>query len=265
MVKNSGGGNKTKKQARKNVAPVDESSIKARFSTDPDEIYACCAKLLGNGTCRVMCIDGKERHCIIRNKFRGRGRRGNVLNTGTWCLVGRRDFEKIQEGKLEKTDLLEVYGDIEKKLIIQKEVGLKDKWKIFTSIGGMVTETKEDDVVNFNQGYKSTPNKKVVEPVVYIPDSEFNSDFEEDEDTISTSGAGTGTSGAGASASGAGTSTSASGAGTSASGAGTGASGSGSGASDSEDTEYENEDVANNYSYSYSATTKADEINIDDI
>lgn len=145
MVKNTQGGNKAKKQARKSSRPMDPSMIKARFSDHPDEVYACCSKLLGNGTCAVMCIDGIERLCIIRNKFRGRGKRGNVLTPGVWCLVGRRDFEKPKEGKLEKTDLLEVYGEVEKKLIIQKEIALKDKWKLFNNLGGGLSGAGNDD------------------------------------------------------------------------------------------------------------------------
>lgn len=171
MVKNTKGGNKAKKQARKSSQPVDPSSVKARYSTDPDEVYACCSKLLGNGTCSVMCVDGIERLCIIRNKFRGRGKRGNVLAPGTWCLVGRRDFERPKEGKLEKTDLLEVYGDIEKKLIIQKEVGLKDKWKLFNSIsGGAISNVGDEE------------EDSMFQQSLNMPESEEESEEEDEED-----------------------------------------------------------------------------------
>jgi hypothetical protein len=64
-----------------------------------------------------MCKDGKKRLCIIRGKFRGRGKRDNTLSNGKWVLVGGRDFEaeKTGEGKnLEKCDLLEVYSDLDK-------------------------------------------------------------------------------------------------------------------------------------------------------
>ena len=44
-----------------------------------------------------------------------------------WLVRGR--FETSIEGKLDKTDLLEVYSDIEKKKVMEKEVHLKDKWK----------------------------------------------------------------------------------------------------------------------------------------
>jgi len=150
MVKNTKGGNKAKKHARKSGFTESSATVKTRLATHEDELYACCSKLLGNGMCLVTCIDGKERICIIRNKFRGRGKRGNVITRGTWCLVGRRDFEKPKEDKLEKTDLLEVYNELEKKNIIQKETSLKNKWTLFTSLNSVINETQDDDdVVNF--------------------------------------------------------------------------------------------------------------------
>ena len=167
MVKNTKGGNKAKKHARKNNS--DDHQGKTRFSTDPDEVYACCSKLLGNGMCRVMCIDGVERLCIIRNKFRGRGRRGNVLQMGTWCLVGRRSFENAKDNKLEKTDLLEVYGEVEKKQIMQKEIQHKDKWKLFANMGTQFTNSVHDeDLISFHRD-------------VEMPE-EDESNSEEDED-----------------------------------------------------------------------------------
>lgn len=143
MVKNTKGGNKAKKQGRKFAEPRDPNQIKARFVEDEDELYACCTKQLGNGMCRVICIDGVERLCIIRKKFKGRGRRDNTLTMGTWCIVGKRSFETSVEGKLDKTDLLEVYSDIEKKKVIEKEVHLKDKWKLFTGYESRTTEEVE--------------------------------------------------------------------------------------------------------------------------
>ena len=156
MVKNTRGGNKAKKQGRKFAQP-DPSQIKARYSTDPDEMYACCTKPLGNGMVRVMCIDGVERICIIRKKFKGRGRRDNMLNVGTWCLVGRRTFETSIEGKLDKTDLLEVYSDIEKKKVMEKEVHLKEKWKQFTVFESKTIDN--DDAVEFQSNtYPDLPD-----------------------------------------------------------------------------------------------------------
>lgn len=170
MVKNTKGGNKAKKQARK--SGHTDSTTKARLSQDDDEIYACCSKLLGNGRCIVLCIDGKERICIIRNKFRGKGKRGNILSAGIWCLVGRRDFEIAKENKLENTDLLEVYGEAEKKYIIQKEIALKDKWKNFNNLGDGFNVKNEDDDFMFQRNLELPPD-------TIDEDSESNDDRED--------------------------------------------------------------------------------------
>ena len=173
MVKNTKGGNRTKKQARKNNHVQDPSMVKTRYSEDPDEIYACCSKLLGNGKCLVMCVDGNERLCIIRNKFRGRGRRGNVLEMGTWCLVGLRCFENAKQDKLEKTDLLEVYGEIEKKQIMQKEIQHKDKWKLFANMGTPLPNTEHDeDVISFHRNVEMPPSEESESEEEQIEESE---------------------------------------------------------------------------------------------
>jgi initiation factor 1A len=117
MVKNTKGGSGHKSQARKHETSGKQSSFKTRFSEDEYEYYAQVVAMLGNGMCHVMCKDGKKRLCIIRGKFRGRGKRDNNLSNGKWVLVGGRDFEaeKSGEGKnLEKCDLLEVYSDLDK-------------------------------------------------------------------------------------------------------------------------------------------------------
>lgn len=146
MVKNQKGGNKTKKQARK-FTQSNSHFAKTRFSQDPAEIYSCCVKLLGNGMCQVNCIDGQDRLCIIRKKFRGRGKRDNTIASGTWLLVGIRDFEKPAPGKLEKCDLLEVYNNHDKIQIKQKETRYQDAWNSFESKDN---ETSLSQNVNIN-------------------------------------------------------------------------------------------------------------------
>ena len=140
MVKNSIGGNKAKRQGRKFVGTV---SSKLRVSMEDGEIYAVVTKLLGNAMIDVLCIDGTQRICIIRNKFRGRGKRDNCVAIGTWLLIGKRDWEIVDGNKKEKCDLLEVYtlNDVEQ---LKK---LPNNWKVLTS----VTEKEEpqDDTVLF--------------------------------------------------------------------------------------------------------------------
>jgi translation initiation factor IF-1 len=80
------------------------------------EVYACVTGLLGGTNCAVKCVDGQERLCIIRGKFRGgRGKRGNMLCQGTWVLVGAREWsEGASDKEARKCDLLEVYNDVDK-------------------------------------------------------------------------------------------------------------------------------------------------------
>ena len=117
MVKNFGG-NKSKKQGRKFVGDP-KASKELRVPENEFEIIASVTKDYGNGRCLTICIDGKERICIIRNKFRGRGKKDNLVKIGTWVLIGKRDWETIREDKHENCDLLVVYRDDEKKKLMQ--------------------------------------------------------------------------------------------------------------------------------------------------
>lgn len=140
MPRNKFGGNRAKKMGNKHT---DQSiNRKTRYSKDKNEIYACCSKIYGGGQINVKCIDGKERLCFIRNKFRGRGKRGNTVDIGTWILVGRRDFETTNK-KLEKCDLLEVYSEYDKKNLEQNETSVN--WQQFKYIG-QVEEIVEDNL-----------------------------------------------------------------------------------------------------------------------
>ena len=108
MVKNTGG-NKSKKMGRKFLtAPVDK---KLRLSQEEAEIYAVVTKNLGNGMFYANDPDGRELLCIMRRKFKGRGKRDNTVSPGGWVLVGQREFECCAKPK---HDLLEVYREHEK-------------------------------------------------------------------------------------------------------------------------------------------------------
>ena len=107
MVKNTGG-NKSKRQGRKYVNAPQQRSV--RYIKEEGEVYAIVTKLFGGSNCEVMCMDGKVRICVIRNKFRGRDKRDNTISPNVWVLVGIRDWE-ARIGKPQKCDLLEVYSD----------------------------------------------------------------------------------------------------------------------------------------------------------
>lgn len=112
MVKNVSGGNKSKGFARKNFV---KSSASLRVSQDDAEIYAQVTKILGGSMCHVIDLTGRQMLCHIRGKFRGRGKRDNFIASGSWLLVGLREWEKEPSvGKLLNCDIIEVYNDTDK-------------------------------------------------------------------------------------------------------------------------------------------------------
>jgi len=142
MVKNTGG-NKAKGYARKNM--VKGSSV-LRISEDPSEIYAQAVKICGGAICRITNLEGVEMTCHIRGKFRGRGKKDNLIGPGTWLLVGLREWEKeASPGKLLNCDLIEVYSDNDKSRL-KNSVTSVDWSRFITNdtktIGS--TETSED-------------------------------------------------------------------------------------------------------------------------
>jgi initiation factor 1A len=114
MVKNSVGGNRTKRMARKNMN-VQTNDSELRLVVEEGECYAIVKKIYGNGMCDVMCNDSKNRLCIIRNKFKGKGKSHNSIDVGKWLLVGVRDWE-VRTDKTQKCDVLFVYSseDVER-------------------------------------------------------------------------------------------------------------------------------------------------------
>jgi translation initiation factor IF-1 len=105
MVKNTHGGNKSKGMARKNMVSSTEKRT-LRLSTCEHEKYAVVTKLLGNGMFYTTTSEGHELLGHIRNKFKGRSRRGNDISIGTIILAGLRDWEAPN---FKDCDLLEVY------------------------------------------------------------------------------------------------------------------------------------------------------------
>ena len=149
MVKNKFGGNRHKKMARKNIhtGPIQQ---KTRYSTCPDEIYACCNEIYGGGQIKVICLDGTEMLCFIRNKFRGRGKRDNKVSIGTWLLVGKRSFETVaKKTKLAKSDLLEVYNDYDKENLEQNVMNVN--WNRFKHVGIIDDIVKDDGMIEFTE------------------------------------------------------------------------------------------------------------------
>ena len=146
MPKNTKGGSGHKRQARKHNSG-GFNNRKTRFSEDPLEMYAVCTKLYGQGNIEVMCHDGVSRLCVIRKKFKGRGKRDNNIIVGTWLLAGKREFEVRAAGKKEKCDLLEVYRDNDKMTLQQHQSSVN--WNVLKAQAPEGTEAEDDDVFQF--------------------------------------------------------------------------------------------------------------------
>ena len=129
MVRNNKGGKKGKNVGRKHlVGGFTQKSL--RIAEEEGEIYAGVTKMLGNGRVEVKCLDNKIRQCVIRQKFRGRGKRDNTINIASWVLVGKRDWETIVDGKQETCDLLKVYTQNEVNSLLKLDIN----WSVFSSI-----------------------------------------------------------------------------------------------------------------------------------
>lgn len=90
MVKNTKGGKGAKSMARKSQNFANKN---IRFSEDPLEQYACVSKMLGNGMCQISLNDGSTLMGHIRNKFRGKQKRHNMISVNSVVLVGLREWE----------------------------------------------------------------------------------------------------------------------------------------------------------------------------
>ena len=116
------GGCNGKKVAHKHAVKSTKSGL--RISQNKSEIYGVVKRLNGN-TFDVTCIDEKERRCFIRGKFKGRGKRDNIIEVDKWVLVGLREFQQVPSelvlvnGKkeMEMCDLLEEYSSSEKETL----------------------------------------------------------------------------------------------------------------------------------------------------
>jgi len=162
MPKNTKGGSGHRGLASKDCYTA-KANAKTRISVDEYELYGQVKSMTGNGMCIVFCQDSKFRLCIIRGKFKGKGKRDNIIVAGAWVLVGLREFETEHEvgiidpstlsgkqkekNKLDKCDLLELYTERDKNYLIS-EVNLPC-WSQFTldKIGGTSNSGANDNII----------------------------------------------------------------------------------------------------------------------
>jgi initiation factor 1A len=146
MVKNQGGG-KHKHLKR------DSDGFKAKEiqkSQCPDELYCIVEKVLGNGMFHGRCEDDVLRLGHIPGKFRGFGKKDNLIVPNVWVLVGLRSYETVNPKKLPNCDLLCVYSDAEKDTLKRS---VNKNWSLFISLelkslggGGGAKMASEDNI-----------------------------------------------------------------------------------------------------------------------
>ena len=90
MVKNTTGGSGAKSSARKFSGNTHSHSIP--LPTDPDHRIAIVSKIHGPH-CDVLFHDKSSSIAHIRNKFKGRHKRFNIIKSGSFILVAIRDFQ----------------------------------------------------------------------------------------------------------------------------------------------------------------------------
>lgn len=106
MVKNTTGGTKARGLARKHQSSGGGDS-RLRLPTDALEVVACVTKMLGNGMCEIYTNKDIRLIGHIRNKFRGRQKRNNMVTVSCFVLVGLRDWEN----PIKNCDILSIYDD----------------------------------------------------------------------------------------------------------------------------------------------------------
>ncbi len=109
MPKNKGKGGKNRKRG-KNEAEDEKRELV--FKEDGQE-YAQVLRMLGNGRCEALCIDGTKRLCHIRGKMHKKV----WIASGDIILVGLRDYQDdkadvILKYQPDEARLLKAYGEL---------------------------------------------------------------------------------------------------------------------------------------------------------
>ncbi|KAK6158825.1 hypothetical protein DH2020_006139 [Rehmannia glutinosa] len=137
MPKNKGKGGKNRKRG-KNEA--DDEKRELMFKEDGQE-YAQVLRMLGNGRCEAMCIDGVKRLCHIRGKMHKKV----WIAAGDIILVGLRDYQD------DKADVILKYMPDEARLL--KAYGeLPENTRLNEGIAGGLDEEEDgagDDYIEF--------------------------------------------------------------------------------------------------------------------
>lgn len=181
MVKNKTGGKNHKKMASKNEKVFVNKKIPLiKDSKEKNQlIYGIVEKVYGGGRFNIKCNDGKLRLLEMRRKFAGRNKRDNTVKLNTIVLAGKREWQLVNDNKLEKVDLIYVYSenDIPK---LKKDTDYFNSQILLGDIvdkndNGIVFTNNNDDIID---NIKVSSNKNTVKNEI---DQDEIEDFDFDD------------------------------------------------------------------------------------
>lgn len=159
MPKNKGKGGKNRKRG-KNEAEDEKRELV--FKEDGQE-YAQVLRMLGNGRCEALCIDGTKRLCHIRGKMHKKV----WIASGDIILVGLRDYQD------DKADVILKYQPDEARLL-KAYSELPENVRLNEGIAGGMDDEEDgggDDYVEFEDDVYVRRNRDeaLVDKLVRFP------------------------------------------------------------------------------------------------
>ena len=163
MVKNTTGGTGTKGLARKHQRSARDGKL-ITPSSDLEQI-CCVTKMLGNGMCEVYTEDNTRLIAHIRNKFRGRQKRHNMISVSSIVMVGLREWEN----PVKHCDIMEIYSDSQVEQIKNiPSIKIENVLRLRIGTHGSVSK-EQDDMLDFAE------ESETVEET--IPSNNFTESF----------------------------------------------------------------------------------------
>mgnify|MGYP006113123275 FL=1 len=143
MVKNTTGGTGTKGLARKHMNRGRSEHV--RVPDSEDEKFGYVSKMFGHGMCEIYINSETKLTGHIRNKFRGRQKRHNLITQGSIVLIGMRDWETVAKN----CDILSIYDDNDiKQLKNRADINIEDALKVQQN-NSIHSEVEEPDDFEF--------------------------------------------------------------------------------------------------------------------
>jgi initiation factor 1A len=163
MVRNTTGGTGTKGLARKHQTSARDGKL-ITPSSELEQI-CCVTKMLGNGMCEVYTEDNTRLIAHIRNKFRGKQKRHNMISTTSLVMVGLREWEN----PVKNSDIMEIYSDSQvDQLKNIPSIKIDNVMKLRIGVHGVTPADKTHDDFDFTEDTESKteelpPNKVFTE------------------------------------------------------------------------------------------------------